>query len=409
MAKRILIFSLTYYPRFIGGDGVAIKEITDRIQPSNVEFHMVTLRFDSTLPKEEKLGNVYIYRIGFARPSPTMADLKRFPLHYMKMLYQITAAMKAITLHRRYKYDAIWAMMAHSSGVPAVIFKLIHPNVGYALTLQEGDPPQYIERVMKPLWPLFSLSFKKADVIQTISTFLARWARKRGFEGPLEIIPNGFNPNVSHNYSDQELLTLKQQLGKKEGDIYLISVSRLVYKNAVDDIIRALPLLPAHVQLLVVGDGSDKDMLKKLSADLGVEKRVIFVGQVNQSETMKYRKVSDIFIRPSRSEGMGNSFISTMVAGLPVIATQEGGIADFLFDAERNPNKSTTGWAVDTNSPKQIAQAVKDILANPEKATQVVYAAREYVLERYSWDKIAKDMRERVFDRVLTVSRQKIH
>ncbi|MCG2695311.1 hypothetical protein L6261_04530, partial [Candidatus Parcubacteria bacterium] len=65
--KKILIFSTVYYP-FVGGAEVAIKEITDRI--GDIEFDMVTLRFDKNLPKFEKIGNVNVYRIGFVSNSP---------------------------------------------------------------------------------------------------------------------------------------------------------------------------------------------------------------------------------------------------------------------------------------------------------------------------------------------------
>ena len=76
--KRILIFSLAYYPRHVGGAEVALKEITDRLSPEEIEFHIVTLRFDSNLPKTEKIGNTVVHRIGFSRPSPSMSDLKKF-------------------------------------------------------------------------------------------------------------------------------------------------------------------------------------------------------------------------------------------------------------------------------------------------------------------------------------------
>ena len=79
--KKILIFSLAYYPHHIGGAEVAIKEITDRITPEDIEFHMVTLRFDSTLPKVEKIGNVLVHRIGFTKDRPSMADLGKLPLY----------------------------------------------------------------------------------------------------------------------------------------------------------------------------------------------------------------------------------------------------------------------------------------------------------------------------------------
>ena len=60
--KKILIFSTSYYP-FVGGAEVAIKEITDRV--SGVDFDIITGRFDFKLPKNEKIGNVNVYRVGF--------------------------------------------------------------------------------------------------------------------------------------------------------------------------------------------------------------------------------------------------------------------------------------------------------------------------------------------------------
>jgi glycosyltransferase involved in cell wall biosynthesis len=347
MQKRVLIFCLAYYPRFIGGDSVAIKEITNRIDPQDIEFHMVTLRFDSNLPKVEKIGNVLVHRIGYTRSNPSMSDLKKFPLHYTKALYQIQAALKALSLHRKYKYDATWAVMAHSAGVPAALFKLLRPRVKYLLTLQEGDPPEYIERVMRPFWLLFVRAFTEADMVQVISTFLGQWARARGYTGPLEIVPNAVNTkHFSKEYSEDELNMIKIKLNKKENDIFLITTSRLVHKNAVDDVIRALPMLPLRVHFIILGIGPEESKLKKLAEEIGVSSRVQFLGLIDHQEMPKYLRVSDIFIRPSRSEGMGNSFVEAMAAGLPVIATQDGGIADFLFDAKKNPEKPSTGFAV---------------------------------------------------------------
>lgn len=126
------------------------------------------------------------------------------------------------------------------------------------------------------------------------------------------------------------------------------------------------------------------------------------MGFIDHDQLPKYLSISDIFIRPSRSEGMGNSFIEAMAAGLPVIATQEGGIADFLFDEKRNPDQKTTGWAVDKDSSEQIARAVQNIIANPDKVVEVKKTAKALVIKKYDWDIIARDMQERVFARVLS-------
>lgn len=400
--KKVLIFSLSYYPRFVGGAEVALKEITDRIDPEEIEFHMVTLRYDSNLPKVSKEGNIMVHRIGFSKPNPTMSDLKKFPLHFNKFLFQFLAAYKALSLHRKHHFDGIWAMMAHSTGVPAGIFKTFQPKVKYLLTLQEGDPLPYIKKMMRPVYPFFVRGFTKADMVQSISTFLGKWARDVGFKGPLEIIPNAVNTkHFSQTYSQPELDELKNKLGKAEGDIYIITTSRLVTKNAVDDVIKALTFLPHNILFVILGIGPDGEALKKLAKDQGVENRVKFIGQVDHKEMPKYLAISDIFTRPSRSEGMGNSFVEAMAAGLPIIATQEGGIADFLFDAKRNPEKVVTGFAVDKDSPTQIAEAVKEILANKENTEMIIQNARALAFVKYDWELIATDMKNKVFDKLL--------
>ena len=399
--KKILIFSLAYFPKHVGGAEVAIKEKTDRIE--DIEFHMVTNRFDSTLPKVEKVGSVLVHRVGIATKNPHMADLKKFPLNVNKFLFQFLAAYTALRLHKKYHYDGVWAMMAHATGVPAAIFKLLHPEVPFILELQEGDPVPYIERKMRPLWPLFRRAFTLADRVSVISTFLGKWALSRGSTGAVVLIPNAVNiKHFSQEYSAEENIALKTQLGKKPGDVYLITTSRLVHKNGLDAVIRALALLPSAVSFVVLGTGPDEQKLKTLAEEFGVGSRVIWVGQVNHKELPLYLKISDIFIRPSRSEGMGNSFIEAMAAGLPVIATQEGGIADFLFDAQRNPGETTTGWAVDVDAPEQIAHAVSAISADPAKTQEVVTFAARMVSEKYDWDHVAEDMRTKVFLPVLT-------
>ena len=368
--KKILIFSLAYYPH-VGGAEVSIKEVTDRIK--DIEWHMVTLRF-SNEPVEERIGNIFVYRIGSGSG------------RFSKFFFQFDATRKALELYRKYHFDAVWAMMAHSSGVPVALFNIFHPKVPYALSLQEGDPISHIESTMLPLWPFFTRSFTKATIIFPLSNYLARWAEARHFKGPIKIVPNGVNVTefagapIAH-----------------EG-IILITTSRLVYKNAVDDGIKALTFLPDLVQFHVLGVGPEEHNLKKLSRNLGVEKRVKFFGHIDLSNMPKYLHGADIFIRSSRTEGFGISFVEAMAAELPVIATQEGGIADFLFDEKRNPDKNPTGWAVDKNSPEQIAGAVKEILANKEKTYRIVANAQKMVKEKYDWNLIAKDMKEYVFD-----------
>jgi glycosyltransferase involved in cell wall biosynthesis len=399
--KKVLIFSLAYFPNHVGGAEVAIKEITDRISKDKYEFFMVCLRFDSSLPKYEKIGNVHVHRIGFSKLNPSMEDLRKIPLHLNKYVFQVFSAFKAIKLHKKHKFDLVWAMMAHSCGIPALIFKIFNKNVPYVLTLQEGDPPKEIEKKMSFMLPLFKKAFTNADIIQPISSFLEKWARDMGFKGKTILIPNGFSPaSLKKNFKEKEVEDLAKKLNKKENDIFLVTVSRLVYKNGIDDCISALKLLSKNIKFIIVGGGPEEENLKKQVRKLNLTKRVIFIGQVNREETGKYRAVSDIFIRPSRSEGMGNSFISSMVARLPIITTHEGGIVDFIFDPARNPDKPSTGYVVDKNSPDQIAKTVKKIINNPEQTEKIVDNAYKLAFSKYDWDKISLKMEREIFDKL---------
>ncbi len=376
--KKILIFSLAYYPR-VGGAEVAIKEITDRIAPHDIEFHIVTLRFSRADAQEEKIGNIWVHRVGGGSS------------YFSKLLFIPAAALAARRLHSAERFDAAWAMMSYML-LPLALARLRGVRLPWVLTLQEGDTYEHMFSRLRilPFVPLLSWGFRRASVVQTISTYLGGWARRRGFAGPLEVIPNGVDS--------------KRFLGEPipHSGTTLITASRLVHKNAIDDCIRALALLPQEVRFVILGEGPDEAMLKKLAQELGVSARVEFLGYIGHTQLPQHLHSADIFVRPSRSEGMGNAFIEAFAAGLPVVATQEGGIADFLFDAKRNPDKPTTAWAVDKNSPKQIAYAVKAILGNPQETRKVVDTARALACAKYDWDLIAKNMREKVFDKLLS-------
>lgn len=401
MKKKILIFSLDYLPGTISGAEAAIQEITNRIAPDEIEFHMVTLYYDAHTPRVEQIGNVLIHRVGlFRRPNASLVERRSFPLHYNKHYFQFMAGIKGWLLHRKYQYDGAWAMMAHGTGVPVSIFNIL-TGVPYALTLQEGDPPEYIEKTMRPLWPLFKRAFTHAQILQSISTFLADWARKMEYRGNLALIANGANPESLYpTFEMSEVTKLKQELGKKDGEVYLVNTARLVKQKGFDTTIRALILLPAHIKLLVVGDGPERENLELLATELGLKERVLFTGQIDRAEVTKYRLAGDIFVGPSRSEGLGNAFLSAMACGLPVIATQVGGIADFLFDSKNNKDIPTTGFAIPVENPEAIARQVLYILEHQVEVAVVTARARKMVEEKYDWNKIAMSMEHEVFEKL---------
>lgn len=379
--KKILIFSLAYYPSHVSGAEAAVKEITDRI--TDTEFHMVTLRFDAAAAPEERVGNVLVHRIGSGS-------------YTGKMLFPLTAALKARALTRMHHYGGLWALMTYMT-IPVAILRLLGTRLPYVVTLQDGDPYEKVfgRLRIRPFIPLINMGLRRATVIQSISDYLATWPRLRGSKAPVEIIRNGANPKDLKGTFDPGMVeSVKQKWGKSEGDVWLVNTSRLEHQKAQDVVIRALPLLPEHIKFLVVGGGQDEQMLKNLAQELGVGERVMFAGQVTRDEVTAYRRASDIFVANSRSEGLGNAFLSALASRLPLITTGVGGIADYAKDNE-------TAWIVPVDDPRALADKVKEIIANPGKAKEISDRARAMVEQDYDWDKIALQMRERVFAKLV--------
>ena len=150
----------------------------------------------------------------------------------------------------------------------------------------------------------------------------------------------------------------------------------------------------------MIGTGHEEDNLKKLARDLSLDDRVKFIGFVDHDVLPLYLRVSDVFIRPSLSEGFGNSFVEAMAAEIPVLATPVGGIVDFLFDPDMNKDREPTGLFVRVKDPRDIAKKVTRILNNPALREQIILSAKKMVLNSYDWNTVAKDMKERVFIRV---------
>lgn len=399
--KRVLIFSLTYHP-YIGGAEVAIREITDRLGADYV-FDMVTLRFDSTLPAVEKIGNVTVHRIGFSVPRPSVSD-RSMPilLKLAKVFFPFTALFRALSLRRKNSYDFVWAMMANQAGFAALFFKFLNPGIPYLLELQDGRPFADMARrrpILLPIWWLYRLVYLRADRIKVISHFLEKEVQGIGYVGTVAVVPNGVDVSAfSRAIPEDARSELKARLGKKMGDVFLFTASRLVLSRGVEDTIRALAYLPPHVRLLIAGDGEDRKKLEDVAAKAGVAGRVQFLGHIRHDALPAYYQVSDIFVRPSIIEGFGNAFVEAFAAGLPVVATPVGGIPDFLSDPDADPDTEPTGIFCKVRNPESVAAAVEKYMKDPILTERIKKNARELAARRYDWNGIAADMKKRVFE-----------
>ncbi len=382
--KRILIFSLAYYPH-IGGAEVAIKEITTRIP--EIEFDMLTMRFEKADKPIEKIGNVNVYRLGSNSS------------YLNKILFVPRAALFALKLNKKNPYSVFWAMMTNMS-FPISLMRLLGNKTPYILTLQDGDPFERVfERArIKIFMPLLKSGFRNASIIQTISTFLSKWPAKMGYKGKIEMIPNGVNvKEFSKEFSEEEKKEARKEIGKTLENAVLVSSSRLTKKNGLKDVIFALKYLPENITFVNFGQGEEKESLINLAKQIGVEKRVKLLNHPGDKLPL-YFQISDIFIRPSLSEGQGISFLEGLASGLPIIGTPVGGIPDFLFDPDKNPEILPTGLFCEVNNPTSISKQVKRLIDDLKLRLEIVENGKMLVTKKYDWDLIARIMKNKVFD-----------
>jgi glycosyltransferase involved in cell wall biosynthesis len=238
--------------------------------------------------------------------------------------------------------------------------------------------------------------------VQAISHHLADYAKGMGYRGDVSVVPNAVDTlHFSHVYDRSEIAIKERDLGKNPGDIIMITTSRLVPKNGLIDVIQSLTLLPKNIKFAVLGVGPDEAEMKEAALELGVAERVSWLGFVSHKDIPVYLQASDIFIRPSLSEGLGNSFLEAMASGLPVIATPVGGIIDFLFDPQASPDKPPTGLFCKVKNPQSIAEQVQRLVADQLLRDELIINGQALVREKYDWNIIAGDMRK-VFDRLIS-------
>lgn len=147
--------------------------------------------------------------------------------------------------------------------------------------------------------------------------------------------------------------------------------SELLPVKNIEGVIRAVP---KNSQLWIVGDGPEKNNLKKLAKEL--DKKVVFWGRVNNEKARKIMRKSDIFVLNSLHEGMPHALIEALAEKVPVIATKIPAVTEILTD-------KITGLLVNINDPKDLAEKILQIKNYPE----LVKNGRKLFEEKFTWEK----------------------
>jgi phosphatidylinositol alpha-1,6-mannosyltransferase len=171
-----------------------------------------------------------------------------------------------------------------------------------------------------------------------------------------------------------------------DGRRVIVSVGRLVHRKGQDELVKAMPKILEQFPdaiLLFVGEGPIKQMLFNSAKQLGVLPKVVFAGRVSHHDLPDYICLGEIFAMPVRSrfsglevEGLGIVYLEASACGLPVIVGNSGGAVDAVLDKK-------TGLLVDGTKSDQIADAICELLANPERAKQMGAAGRDWVINNW--------------------------
>lgn len=208
----------------------------------------------------------------------------------------------------------------------------------------------------------------------------------------ITVIPNGVDPTEFFP-GDRADACARLHLDPKAR--HILCVAKLRYIKGTDVLLQAFARLArvepdAHLHLIGTPDLAMErhwwDHLRTLSAQLGIEYRVHWVGGVDPTHTSVLRdwyQACDVFAMPSRSEGMGIVFLEAMACAKPVVGTAVGGIPTVI---EQRHN----GLLVPSEDPDALAAALKTILGDASLSAAMGAAGLARVRAEFSWEDIVR-------------------
>jgi glycosyltransferase involved in cell wall biosynthesis len=163
----------------------------------------------------------------------------------------------------------------------------------------------------------------------------------------------------------------------------ILSVGRIVHQKGLDLAIRALSeLQDMEWSWRIAGDGPQLPSLENAARERNMQARVEFMGWKATEQLRQEYAASNLFLFPSRHEGMPNAVLEAMASGLPVIATRIAGNEELVVDGQ-------TGFLVPVEDAAALREALRDLLADDGKRARMGRAARARVEQEYGWQRAA--------------------
>jgi glycosyltransferase involved in cell wall biosynthesis len=368
---RLCIVTHTFLPH-VGGIEKVVNEQSKRLRQRNFEPMVVTNRIGT--PQKYSVDGVPVecyeslntgFRLGIPYSIPTVTSLPTF--------LKAVKSSKIVHAHGHpYLTSLVAAKLAKWYSKPFVLTQ-------HNTFIEYDNLFDNVERLND--LAVGTQTLKDADKIIAVSNATKNYVLSLGAKpAKVEVVYNGVDL-VKFRLLAGKRQEMRKKLGIPQDAIVVLTVRRLVYKNGVDTLIESASLAVKNnprIVFLAVGKGPDADSVKVRTQQLGIEGNFKLAGFVSDEDLPFYYNTADLFVLPSKSgEGLPLVALEAMACGLPVIATDVGGIREILME--------DYGKLVPPNQPELLAKAILDFAG--EDFSSRKKELRAIIEEKFSWDK----------------------
>ena len=377
---KILMLTWEYPPRIVGGIARVVHDLSKRLIKDGHEVTVITYR-DGNVPEYENDKGVEVYRV-----DNYMIHPNNFIDWIMQLNFNMIAKATEV-INKEGGFDVIHAhdwlvtyaakSLKQSFNLPMVA--TIHATEAGRNSGIHDDTQRYINDTE------WLLTYEATEVIVN-SNYMK--GHVQGLFGlpfdKISVIPNGINLNnftgIDRDYDFRRRFAM-------DNEKIILYVGRLVYEKGVQHLISAMPKILENYhdsKLVIAGKGGMIDELKSQVESMGLSNKVYFTGYLNQKEVQKMYKCADVAVFPSTYEPFGIVALEAMLAGIPTVVSDIGGLNE-IVEHGVNGMKSYTG------NPNSIADSVLSLLFDPQLAMNVTKNAKNKVKDEFNWQKIAQD------------------
>lgn len=337
--------AIVCYPTF-GGSGVVATELGMELSKRGHEIHFITYKQPVRL--EQLSANMHFHEVNV--PEYPLFHYQPYELALSSKLVDTVKLYQIEVLHVHYAIPHAYAgymakKMLAEEGINIPMLTTLH---GTDITLV-GNHPFYK--------PAVTFSINNSDVVTSVSESLkADTIRLFNVKKDIKVVPNFIDISKFHG----SVSNCHRDILAAEDEKIITHISNFRKVKRIDDVIKIFYEIQKGVKskLIMVGQGPERNSAKNLASELGIESRVLFLGESNEID--KILHFSDLFLLPSERESFGLAALEAMANGVPVISTNSGGLPEVNIHGK-------TGFLSDVGNVDEMAKNALTILKDEEK------------------------------------------